>query len=398
MSRDTGGGVIHLLSVTGGETMSIFLGKVDDFNDNEEFMDESSDLEEETAEEAIDEMEEDEDELDAFDVILNEIEDEEERQRDLQSAVPDIFGLKETKKNKSAKPTQKEFLDLVDGVTKKHKNSSGTKQIQNGIGSRKLRTGGTVSDFFMNGMQKVWEIDSDYQEDLIRLLMSEIRKIPDCILDDYVKYLRNMQAFMNANEDYMPTIFGESIRSLEYGVYDSEVSNRYEGRFIMPLRFLDNTVQGFVGWSPVDNPLEQTIKYLYPKKEILKKANVLFCTKEIYLKALRDGYICLTDGLFDAVSLNVIGINAASFCGSAITEFHKYALSKIKHKIIVPDNDTAGTKLLDNAKFLMSNVHAIFQTETKDIDDYLKDEERIRYLREEFDLWKSIDFIGNLTL
>ena len=328
--------------------MSIFMGNVNDFEDEK-------------------------DDLDDFNLILSEIEEEEERQRDLQSAVPDIFGLKEAKKNKSSKPTQKEFLDLVDGVTKKHENDRITKPKQNGIGSRKLYTGGTVSDFFMNGMQKVWDMDGDYQEDLIRLLMSEIRNVPECILDDYVKYLKGMHAFMNVNEEYMPTIFGESIRSVEYGVFESEVENRYDGRFMMPLQFLDNTVQGFVGWSPVDNPLEPSIKYLYPKKEILTKANVLFCTKDIFKKALQDGYLCLTDGLFDSISLNVIGINAASFCGSAITEFHKYALSKIKHKIIVPDNDTAGTKLWNNAKFLMSNVHAIIQAETKDIDDYLKD-------------------------
>lgn len=353
--------------------MSIFMGNVNDFEDNEEI-------------------------LDDFDIILNEIEEEEERQKDLQSAVPDIFGLKETKRSKSSKPTQKEFLDLVDGVTQKHENDRISKPRQNGIGSRKLYTGGTVSDFFMNGLQKVWEMDSDYQEDLTRLLMTEIRKVPECILDDYVEYLKGMNSFMNVNEEYMPVIFGDSIRSVEYGVFESEVENRYDGRFMIPLRFLDNTIQGFVGWSPVDNPLEPTIKYLYPKKEILKKANILFCTQDVYRRALRDGYLCLTDGLFDAISLNVIGINAASFCGSAITEFHKYALSKIKHKIIVPDNDEAGTKLYNNAKFLMSNVHAITQTETKDIDDYLKDEERINKLKSEFELWKSVGFIGNLTL
>ena len=228
--------------------------------------------------------------------------------------------------------------------------------------------------------------------------MREIRKIPEEYLKDYVDRLVAVGSFFNPNEDYLEIAFGKEICNPKYGIFDDSGYSRYLLRLMMPLRFLDGSVVGFVGYSPVNNEEGRSIKYLYPRKGVLEKSRLIATEPEVFRKALKDGYICLTDGYFDAFSLNVYGINAASLCGSAVTKYHKLLLSKIPKKIIIPDNDKAGTKLESIVKRMWNKSGAIHQTEAKDIDEWLLNSNNIIKLQNEFNNWRELGFIGDLNI
>ena len=244
------------------------------------------------------------------------------------------------------------------------------------------------------GIEKIWNEDVEYQVKAIQKVLEEQRKIVDQeYLLDYMEYLCNMGAFFVPDSGYMIDMFGEDITLDSYGVYKYGTECRYTNKLCLPIRFLDGYVVGFVGYSPVTetNPT----KYLYPESTTLRKSVVLFCQPEEFRKSLREDYVVLTDGLFDEISL---GINSASLCGSAITDFHKLALSKIKTKIIAFDNDTAGRKLFVKGKELLSNCKGIMQPFTNDLDDFLKDGSRREDFLNKFEVWKRNNFLGNLKL
>lgn len=331
--------------------------------------------------------------MDLLSIVLDETEKENTVKKAL-SDTDDIFGLKEVLLNKSIE---------LESQTKKGKMTD--QQLKN-ITSRTKEVKLTGLNFseqishglLKSGLDRIWELDGEYQEDILHDFMQDIRGIPKDYLDKYVERLKSIGAFFNPNDDYMKTVFGSEITQPRYGIYDDAEENRYTMRLMMPLRFFDGSIVGFVGYSPVENTEGRTIKYLYPRKEVLEKSRILATEVNVFKKAMEDGYICLTDGYFDAFSLNVYGINAASLCGSAVTKFHKLFLSKIKTKIIIPDNDKAGTKLEGVIKNLWPNSRAIHQAETKDIDEFLGKAENIEKMCGEFKNWRNRGFIGDLML
>lgn len=354
-------------------------------------------LEEDEYEPLIDLSEEESNEsspLDLLSIVLNET-DKEKKVKKALSNNEDIFGLKEVLINQS--------IDLDRESIKKGKM---TDQQLKKVTERKKEIKLSGLNFYeqidvgilQGGINKIWELDYEYQENILRDFMKDIRGIPEEYLEQYVARLKKVGAFFNPNDEYMKVVFGSEITQSRYGLYNDAEENKYCMRLMMPLRFFDNSIVGFVGYSPVENEEGRTIKYLYPRKEILEKSRILATEVEVFKKAMKDGYICLTDGYFDAFSLNVYGINSASLCGSAITKFHKLFLSKIKTKIIIPDNDKAGTKLENNIKNLWKNSRAIHQSETKDIDEYLGNVNNIKHICKKFEEWKDIGFIGDLML
>lgn len=329
--------------------------------------------------------------LDMLSIVLNETEKEEKVAEELGSS-NDIFGIKEVLLSKN-----------LDNEDKLQKGKMTEKQLKNLTARRSVASLSEMNildqiekGFLQAGINKIWEVDGEYQESILRGFMKDIRNIPEEYLDTYVSRLKSIGAFFNPNDEYMKVIFGSEITQSRYGIYDSDESNKYTMRLMMPLRFFDGSIVGFVGYSPVENSEGRTIKYLYPRKEILEKSRILATEVDVFKKAISDGYICLTDGYFDAFSLNVYGINATSLCGSAVTKYHKLFLSKIKTKIIIPDNDKAGTKLEKTVKTLWPNSRAIHQSVTKDIDEFLSNSDSIKKISEEFESWRNRGFLQDL--
>lgn len=245
------------------------------------------------------------------------------------------------------------------------------------------------------GLKKIWTEDREYQTCALKNILQMVRGVEDGAVENLLNYLIADGMFYVPNDIYMSEIFGEEIKDMNYGIYLGDIC-KLTYRLAIPVRLLDDSIVGFIGYSNKDDfndGNEGFIKYLYPPKNVLKKSNYLYITRTEFKKALEDNYICIVDGLFDQKSLEASGINAVSLCGSALTDMHKLYLDRIKHKIVIADNDSAGRKLVKDIKKVWSNAVEIIQYDTKDIDSFLTTPSRVLLLKDTIKRMKREGFI-----
>lgn len=223
----------------------------------------------------------------------------------------------------------------------------------------------------------MWAEDTDFQRDCINGIISNIRnKNHQLIHDNQARYLISQKAFYVPNGDYVINYFGDKVRSYESGLFYGGNTCTLSARLAIPLYAMD-TVIGLVGYSdkPDDWPDDQAfVKYLFPPKRTYTKGRYMYISKDEFIKAREEGYVCIVDGLFDKITLQSLGINAVSLCGSSLTEWHQMYLSFIKHKIVIADNDIAGRHLASYCKYKLSDCVEICQDKTGDIDDFIVDD------------------------
>lgn len=249
------------------------------------------------------------------------------------------------------------------------------------------------------GIEKIWKKDFKLQTELLSQIILQCRNVKNndlalITLDD----MHNAGMFFVPYDEYMIEYFGEAITRYNVGLF----SNNYcvlTGRLAMPITFFNREVIGFIGYSAPDGEDPRTfIKYLYPSKLVFSKGNYMYIERDEYIKAIKDGYICIVDGLFDKRRLESVGVNAVSLCGSALTPWHRYYLSFIKHKIVVGDNDEAGRKLFHTCHKYLSNCIEIKQGLEWDVDDFLKTPKNIERFLELISQMKTENFLLSHTL
>lgn len=252
---------------------------------------------------------------------------------------------------------------------------------------------------YTDGIKKIWREDYKFQEDVVRAIITDIRKIKDPeLVDKLFCKLKDNGAFYVPDDEYMIKYFGEEIMDSRHGIYYGGGICKYTLRLILPMIFFDSSIEGFIGYTnkndfdPEDNAF---IKYLYPPKIKLDKKRYIYITPDEYRKAYEEQYICITDGLFDQHSLTVHGINACSLCGSALTSYHKLYLKPIKHIVVIADNDEAGRKLYRSIKFAFPQSVEIIQTVAWDVDDFMKSQANIKKIQDCINLMKLEGFTSN---
>ena len=253
---------------------------------------------------------------------------------------------------------------------------------------------------FTQGLNKLWTEDYNEQRYLLRSILENIRGLKGEALDNLLEYIIKEQMFYVPNDIFMCDVFGEEVKHYSNGIYFGDVCNLCY-RLAMPVRLLDNTVIGFIGYTnkdDFDDDNNAFIKYRYPPKYILQKNKYIYITRDEFKKAIDEQYICIVDGLFDQKSLEANGINAVSLCGSSVTEFHKLYLNSIKHKVIIADNDEAGRNMASYIKSVWTDAVEITQSETKDIDSFLHTPDKIKELKNLINTMKLEGFILNHRL
>lgn len=247
----------------------------------------------------------------------------------------------------------------------------------------------------------IWEQDTDLQLECLHTLSQEIRGVSsEEIISKDVEYWRNIGMFYVPDELYLVDRLGDRIVSYKYGVYRDQFCT-LAGRIAIPLRVLTGGVIGFVGYSNsienaglYDDPV--LIKYLFPPDYILQKSRFIFCEPDWFEAALRDQYVCITDGVFDAIRLNQYGIHAVSLCGSNLSAWHKMYLGFIRNIVVVADNDNAGVRLAQQCLNSFKYCSWLKFDATKDIDDFLKDPIRLLKVKRIFDKKSFLFFSSDL--
>lgn len=237
----------------------------------------------------------------------------------------------------------------------------------------------SYSNMMQTGIDNVYKYDLESQKQFITTICNDVRDMnPSAVF--------NAKGFFVPNNEYLINFFGSEIASDEYDFYDYSGTCLWDGKLILPVFNLVNEVVGCTAFDPfrylqAHEEQDWSLNYYsYSTKKVFTKGSYLYCLPDTYVKALREGYLIITDGVFDTLSVSQYGFLAAAMLGSVVTEEIAAQLRFIKLIIVAMDNDDAGLQLVNRLKKLHDNVVFLKQGITKDADDILKSEHRERYL------------------
>lgn len=228
-------------------------------------------------------------------------------------------------------------------------------------------------------------LDSVYKECLKNILSLDIKTQKKYL--EVCCSVRNMKpdilfkasAIFVPNDTYLLTYGGNEVLDDRNGLY-RDGTCLWTENILFPFFDIGGTVVGFGGFNPriyltVHEQNDWSHNYYnYSTKDIMKKGNYLYMLPGTFERAWSDGYILITDGIFDTLSLEQSGFNAGALCGSSLTEQIIAQLRIFKKVIILSDNDAAGYTLENKMKKYLHNCIFFHQGLYKDADDILKSE------------------------
>lgn len=229
----------------------------------------------------------------------------------------------------------------------------------------------------MRGIKKIYSEDLDTQKHYIKTICGELRGRELDILVD-------MQAFYVPNNDYMIEYFGYEITHPQFDCYTNEGECIWAHHLVIPIRDVSDKVVGFTGYNPYvalakkkeqktkeEEEISKMARYKESSTILMDKSRFFLCPLG-FKKAIEDGYIIITDGVFDTVSIANEGFNSFCILGSTISEYVKFCLSFIDVIYVAYDNDFAGVKMYNSFKSTFPKTLAIRQNKCKDIDGFIK--------------------------
>ena len=102
------------------------------------------------------------------------------------------------------------------------------------------------------GLKKIWTEDREYQTCALKNILQMVRGVEDGAVENLLNYLIADGMFYVPNDIYMSEIFGEEIKDMNYGIYLGDIC-KLTYRLAMPVRLLDDSIVGFIGYSNKDD-------------------------------------------------------------------------------------------------------------------------------------------------
>ena len=228
-----------------------------------------------------------------------------------------------------------------------------------------------MSDFNMvmqEGMKRVWELDCKEQSSFLNIV-AEAR-------GSTAEPLKKVGAFFVPNHEYMALRFGDVVRDWEFDCYYGEEC-KWTGHLVVPVWGVGGIVAlaGFNPFQYVGNRESgdwSTPYYKYSASRVFKKGRFVWAAEGGVEKAIKDGYVFVVDGLFDAISLLGEGFNAWALMDSSITQERVILMRFVKRVILIADNDAAGVKVWEQLRKRVHCLELWKQNKTKDVDELLK--------------------------
>lgn len=234
------------------------------------------------------------------------------------------------------------------------------------------------SKLLEEGFKRIWEEDRGSQVNFLTTIATRVRGMkPDILFDNCV---------FIPNNEYMIKFFGKEIRDADFDCYYSGKC-KWNNYLIFPIYDIVDNIVGLAGFQPVNKARNrdgdyEAEAYRVSSSRVLDKRYHMFTLKGILKKGIKDGYIVLTDGNFDTISLVENGINACALLSSYLSEEQIAILKLIDKVYLAVDNDSAGLKLARWFKQAIPSGRLIKFNKFKDIDDLLKSEYRDTFLAE----------------
>lgn len=194
-----------------------------------------------------------------------------------------------------------------------------------------------------------------------------------------VEYLQSIGMIFIPNNNYIYHYLGEEAKSYNCGLYYNDTCP-WTNFFLIPIMDLSGEIQGLVGWDVYNKFREETLgeqglaAYKCSPSTVFKRDKYFLCDVDCLKEKFDCRTIFVTDGVFDAVSLNYRGVPAIALLGSSFSPEIIYFLSWYKNIYVCADNDAAGNRLYSRLKKSLSGVHKVVQNKYKDIEELLRND------------------------
>ena len=231
----------------------------------------------------------------------------------------------------------------------------------------------TLDSLYMELYTKVVEDDLASQTYYLSMV-EEQRKIS-------VDYLLELGAMFIPNNEYIAHYLGDKVYKSYAGLYYQETCP-WTLFVLIPVRSLSGEVVGLVGWDAY-NKYKETVEgpqglvsYRVSAKSVFPREKYFLTDVNCLRKTFHHRVIFVTDGVFDALSLNYRGIPAIALLGSSFSQEILYFLSWYKTIYVCADNDSAGNNVVRKLSRAVPGVHRVTQSKTKDIEELLRSDGR----------------------
>ena len=226
----------------------------------------------------------------------------------------------------------------------------------------------SFNEVYSNLLQKIYDDDLESQEYYLQFI-SDYRKIP-------LEYLKRIRAIFVPNNQYLYYYGGNDILKNNYDIY-FEGSCKWTHFLLIPIKDLSGNIVGIVGWdinhkARAEDGEKGLEMYKTSNKSVMNKNHYFLTDIDVLEENFQSEVIFVVDGVFDAISLNSIGIPAISLLGSNTSKTLYYFLRWYSYIYVAQDNDLSGTNLLKKLKLAVPNVFGVYQNKAKDIDELLK--------------------------
>lgn len=217
-------------------------------------------------------------------------------------------------------------------------------------------------------IEKLYKDDIDSQIYYLKTVAA-VRKIP-------LEYLLKLKVIFVPNNEYLHYYGGNDILNPNYDIY---IDNhcKWTHFILIPIRDLSRNIVGLVGWDLNHKAREEDGEkglemYKTSNKLVMNKSHYFLTDIDVIESNYEKEVIFVVDGVFDAISLNNLGIPTIALLGSNTSKTLYYFLRWYSYVYVIHDNDKAGLTLLEKLKKAVPNVYGVHQNKTKDIDDLLK--------------------------
>ena len=230
------------------------------------------------------------------------------------------------------------------------------------------------NDAYSRFMSMAWESDSVEQEEYLRTVVGNIRKIP-------VEYLKKQGILFIPNNEYIKYFIGNIAQSRDLNLYSEDGNCLWTHCVVLPIRNLIGEIVGITGWDAGNKYLEildgsiALPMYKVSNKNVFDKEKYFLCDTDVLRESLgTHRSVCVTDGVFDTVALNARGIPSIALLGSSYSQEVLAFLKFFDVVYIAADNDSAGVRLYKQLKASVPNTYRISQDRCKDIEEFLRDD------------------------
>lgn len=171
---------------------------------------------------------------------------------------------------------------------------------------------------------------------------------------------------------------------LLYDYLEFDIDDKFVNRILIPV-FIDDIIVSYIGY----NPLDDKSKYINKNSIFFTRKYIFYnLSKQTLLSCYENGYVIVTEGIFDSIRLSSIGyMNNLATLGAFVSDEQVEFLAMLALPIvIVGDNDEAGNRAF---LFITNKLEELakkqqFKTKIpvvrivpkffKDIDEYIRED------------------------